>query len=62
MIKIYITKDSIKINGHADFDEYGKDIVCASVSTTFQMAKLWLMSLAKNFPEYVKVYEEEINE
>lgn len=29
--KDYIT--NIDIRGHADFDEYGKDIVCASVSS-----------------------------
>lgn len=25
--------DIIKIKGHADYDEYGKDIVCSSVSS-----------------------------
>lgn len=33
MIKIDITKDLIVINGHADYDDFGKDIVCASVSS-----------------------------
>lgn len=33
MIKINIQDDSIVINGHAMFDDYGKDIVCASVSS-----------------------------
>ena len=38
MIKVRVKKDndiitSIKCSGHADFDEYGKDIVCASFST-----------------------------
>lgn len=33
MIKISIQDDSIVINGHAMFDDYGKDIVCASVSS-----------------------------
>jgi len=37
MIKISIKKtdkiDFIEVKGHANYDEYGKDIVCASVSS-----------------------------
>ena len=33
MIKIKISNDTIIVEGHALFDEYGKDIVCASVSS-----------------------------
>ena len=37
MIKINIKKseniDFIEVKGHANYDEYGKDIVCASVSS-----------------------------
>ena len=33
MIKIKIVKDLIKVSGHAKYDEAGKDIVCASVSS-----------------------------
>ena len=38
MIKIKINKDDnyinyIKVTGHANYDDYGKDIVCASVSS-----------------------------
>ena len=37
MIKVIIkgkdSIDSITIKGHADFDQYGKDIVCAAVSS-----------------------------
>ena len=33
MIKIKISKDQIKISGHAMYDDYGKDIVCAAVSS-----------------------------
>lgn len=38
MIKVRVKKDNdiitnIKCSGHAAFDEYGKDIVCASFST-----------------------------
>ena len=33
MIKIKVDKNIIIISGHANNDEYGKDIVCASVSS-----------------------------
>lgn len=33
MIKIKLEKNIITISGHANFDKYGKDIVCASVSS-----------------------------
>ena len=33
MIKINIKKDQITIKGHADYEEFGKDIVCASVTS-----------------------------
>lgn len=33
MIKVTVKKDNIKITGHAMYDEYGKDIVCAAVSS-----------------------------
>lgn len=33
MIKVKISNNKIEISGHANYDEYGKDIVCASVSS-----------------------------
>lgn len=33
MIKVKVKKNHIEINGHAMYDDYGKDIVCASVSS-----------------------------
>ena len=33
MIKVKVTKKSISILGHANYDDYGKDIVCAAVSS-----------------------------
>ena len=33
MIKVIISDKQIKITGHAMYDDYGKDIVCASVSS-----------------------------
>ena len=33
MIKINIKKDNITIKGHSGYEEIGKDIVCASISS-----------------------------
>ena len=33
MIKIQISKDKIKVCGHAGYEEAGKDIVCSAVSS-----------------------------
>ena len=33
MIKVNINKNKIVITGHAEYADYGKDIVCASVSS-----------------------------
>lgn len=33
MIKVRIKKNEIIVSGHANYDVYGKDIVCASVSS-----------------------------
>ena len=33
MIKIKFLNDYIEVKGHANYDEFGKDIVCASVSS-----------------------------
>ena len=33
MIKVKVSKNNISILGHANYDDYGKDIVCAAVSS-----------------------------
>ena len=33
MIKVSVTDKKITITGHAGYDEYGRDIVCASASS-----------------------------
>ena len=33
MIKVKVGKKNISILGHANYDDFGKDIVCASVSS-----------------------------
>ena len=50
MIKIKIQKhnDNIvyfKISGHADSEEYGKDIICASVTSVVQMTLNGLLEI-----------------
>jgi len=57
MINILITDNGIIINGHAEADEYGKDIVCASVSTILQVAQLGLIQLANQYPEFIDLEE-----
>lgn len=33
MIRVKVGKSNISITGHAEYDDYGKDIVCAAVSS-----------------------------
>ena len=33
MIKVVYSSNSLIVTGHANYDDYGKDIVCAGVST-----------------------------
>ena len=47
MIKIKVTKDMISITGHANYADYGKDIVCAAVSATI-MTSIEGISLIDN--------------
>lgn len=41
--------DRIKIIGHADYDEYGKDIVCSSVSSIVTTTVNGLYELDNNY-------------
>lgn len=57
MIKISITRENevitnIKINGHAGYDDYGKDIVCASVSSMVITTINGLLRLDDNSLKY----------
>lgn len=45
----------IVIKGHADYAEKGKDIVCAAVSTIFQVMALGLIKLAEQYPDHIQV-------
>jgi len=62
-VKINMDGDvkSIAITGHAEYAEKGKDIVCASVSTIFQLAVIGLHNVAQQYPHHVKITEEKNN-
>ncbi len=45
MIKIKVTENDIIVSGHAMYEEYGKDIVCAAVSSVITTA----VEIAANF-------------
>ena len=47
MIKCIISKNTIKISGHANYDVYGKDIVCASVSSIITTIVNSIMNIDK---------------
>ncbi len=53
MIKVKLTKNNnyykrIIITGHANYDDFGKDIVCASVSSLITCTVNGIYSLNKN--------------
>ena len=57
MIKVKLTKNGdclnkITISGHANYDEFGKDIVCASVSSIVITTINILLSLDKDSISY----------
>jgi len=59
MIKVNIKKGTIIITGHAGYDEYGKDIVCASVSSIVITSVNAALKLENNSLEYIdKMLEE----
>lgn len=41
--------DIIKVMGHADYDEYGKDIVCSSVSSIITTTVNGIYEIDKNY-------------
>lgn len=58
MIKVNIKKnngliESIKCHGHAGYDDYGKDIVCAAVSSIVTTTVNGILALNKNSLSYM---------
>ena len=54
MIKVKIKDKKIIITGHSDYDEYGKDIVCASVSSIVITSVNAALKLEEKSLEYVE--------
>ena len=52
MIKVKVNLDNICINGHAEFADYGKDIVCASVSSIVTTSVNAILSFDKTAIKY----------
>ncbi len=52
MTKIKISKDHIEIKGHAMFDDYGNDIVCAAVSSIVITSINGILSIDKDSIKY----------
>ena len=52
MIKVEVNKNIIKISGHAGFNTYGKDIVCASVSSIVYTTVNGILNISNNAIEY----------
>jgi len=53
MIKVNIKQNRVIITGHAGYDEYGKDIVCASVSSIVITSVNAALKLENNSLEYI---------
>ena len=60
MIKVLIKKDNITISGHANYDEYGKDIVCAAVSSAVITTVNGILSIDKDAIEVTENNKVEI--
>lgn len=65
MIKVKIKRSnnvitSIKCSGHANYDEYGKDIVCASFSTMIIVSINSVLEFDKNAISYTDTNNLEI--
>lgn len=52
MIKIDVKKNQITIKGHAGYEEFGKDIVCASVTSIATTTINAIIRLDKEAIEY----------
>ena len=54
MIKVIVSKDVITVSGHALYDDFGKDIVCAAVSSVVITTVNGILSIDK---DAIKVIE-----
>ena len=49
MIRIRVRKNSLEVEGHAGYDEPGKDVVCAAVSGMTQLVAYTIERLGGSF-------------
>ena len=52
MIKVRVTPNKIRISGHADYEEVGKDIVCSSVSSIVTTSVNAILMFNRNTIKY----------
>ncbi len=52
MIKVIYNNNTVKVSGHANYAEYGKDIVCASVSSVIATVVNCIMNIDKSSITY----------
>ena len=52
MIKVFLKDNLIEISGHANYADYGKDIVCASVSSIIVTSTNDMLTINKDAVEY----------
>ena len=66
MIKVIKKNKVIEISGHAGYDEFGKDIVCASVSSVIMTTVNSILSIDDSSINYVddwdKIIIEKLND
>lgn len=66
MIKVIKKNKVIEISGHANYDEFGKDIVCASVSSVIMTTVNSIMNIDNSSISYVddgnKIIIEKLND
>ena len=65
MLRIEITKDNNKIKkisfiGHANYNDYGKDIVCAATSATMLCTINAIMSIDKESIKVIQTKDKQI--
>ena len=52
MIKVIYNDNTVRVSGHANYAEYGKDIVCASVSSVIATIVNCIMNIDKSSITY----------
>ncbi len=52
MIKVMYNENTIKVSGHANYDKFGNDIVCASVSSIVYTTINGILNIDSNAIKY----------